>query len=73
MHDAVAATLRAERARLDVTMDELARRSGLSKSTIVRMEKGARSPDVEQLSALVGVYGITISQLFAEAERRAGT
>ena len=49
---AIAAELRAARARRGVTMDDLAARSGLSKSSIVRFEHGERTPTVVHLVIL---------------------
>lgn len=67
---AVAATLRAERAAVQMTQQELARRSGLGYQTVMRLEKGERSPNVAQLSALCSVLGLTMAELVERAEQR---
>ena len=69
--DSIAATLRAERARARLTMDELAERSGLSKSTIVRLEAGRRAPDTDQLAQLAAVFGLKVSEILRAAEASA--
>lgn len=49
---ATSAELRARRAFRHVSQAETAQRSGLSKSTIERLERGGRDMDVSQLIAL---------------------
>lgn len=67
---AVAATLRAERAAAQLTQQELADRSGLGYQTVMRLEKGERSPNVGQLAALCAVFGMSMSDLVERAEQR---
>ena len=67
---AVAAALRAERAASQLTQKEVAAKSRLGYQTVMRLEKGERSPNVEQLAALCSVYGLTISELIERAEGR---
>lgn len=66
---AVAAVLRAERARADVTQDQLVEMSGLSKSTIVRLEAGRRDADLSQLSAISEVLKIDLAYLVSEISK----
>jgi len=67
---AVAATIRAERAAAQLTQQDLAKRSGLGYQTVMRLEKGERSPNVVQMAALCSVFGIPMSELVERAERR---
>ncbi|WP_406098893.1 helix-turn-helix domain-containing protein [Streptomyces sp. NBC_01013] len=57
--------LRAERGW---TLDELARRSGMSRSTLSRFERGELSPTAAQLGRLCSVHGRTMSRLLLEVE-----
>lgn len=59
------AGLRAERGW---SLDELARRSGVSRSTLSRAERGEISPTASLLGKLCAVHGRTMSQLLAEVE-----
>jgi transcriptional regulator with XRE-family HTH domain len=57
--------LRALRRRHDVTLDELAARTGISKSTLSRLESGGRRPTLELLLPLARAYGVTLDELVA--------
>jgi transcriptional regulator with XRE-family HTH domain len=59
------AGLRAERGW---SLDELARRSGVSRSTLSRAERGEISPTTSLLGKLCAVHGRTMSQLLGEVE-----
>ncbi|WP_405983882.1 helix-turn-helix domain-containing protein [Streptomyces sp. NBC_00872] len=50
------------------SLDELARRSGVSRSTLSRAERGEISPTASTLGRLCAVYGRTMSQLLSEVE-----
>ncbi|MGD9526640.1 helix-turn-helix domain-containing protein [Pseudonocardia sp.] len=68
LEDAVAAAgprLRALRRRHDVTLEELAARTGISKSTLSRLESGGRRPTLELLLPLARAYGVTLDELVA--------
>ncbi|EOM77761.1 XRE family transcriptional regulator [Rhodococcus rhodnii] len=52
IRDAIARVLRAERARLDLTQDEVAARAGISKLTVFRLEAAQRDAKAPQLIAL---------------------
>lgn len=71
----LAGVLRAERRRLDLTIDEAADASGLARSVYYRLERGQRHVDVGQLEGIAGGFGTTITELLqkagAEVERRA--
>ncbi|GII96124.1 DNA-binding protein [Sinosporangium siamense] len=49
-------------------LDELARRTGVSRSTLSRLERGEISPTAGLLGKLCTAYGRTMSQLLAEVE-----
>ncbi|MGC5615972.1 helix-turn-helix domain-containing protein [Georgenia sp. Z1491] len=61
--DAVGPRLRRLRQRRDVTLAELAERTGISSSTLSRLESGLRRPTLEQLLPLARVHGVTIDEL----------
>nr|WSW70592.1 XRE family transcriptional regulator [Streptomyces sp. NBC_00995] len=50
------------------SLDELARRSGLSRSTLSRLERGELSPTAAQLGRLCSVHERTMSRLLMEVE-----
>jgi transcriptional regulator with XRE-family HTH domain len=58
--------LRAERA---LTLDELAKRSGVSRSMISLIERAESSPTASILDKLAASLGVTLASLFAEEER----
>jgi transcriptional regulator with XRE-family HTH domain len=59
------ANLRAERGW---SLDVLAERSGISRTTLSRLERGETSPTASLLGKLCTAYGRTMSRLIAEAE-----
>ena len=67
---AVAAQIRAERAAAGMTQQQVMDRSGLPKSTYLRMESGERVADVGQLAAFCAAVGIPVSALMQRAEDR---
>lgn len=50
------------------SLDELSRRSGVSRSTLSRLERGELSPTAALLGKLCTVYGRTMSRLLLEVE-----
>ncbi|MFI6862845.1 helix-turn-helix domain-containing protein [Streptomyces sp. NPDC050421] len=50
------------------SLDELARRSGMSRSTLSRLERGELSPTAAQLGRLCSVHERTMSRLLLEVE-----
>ena len=50
--DVIADSLRRERRRTGLSLSEVARRAGLSKSTLSQLESGAGNPSLETLWAL---------------------
>ncbi len=67
----LARRLQQERAARRLTLDALARRSGVSRAMISRVERGESSPTAAILGRLCAGLGITLSTLFAEFERSA--
>jgi transcriptional regulator with XRE-family HTH domain len=65
----VAARLRQLRADHGLTLDELAKQSGVSRSTISLIERAESSPTASVLDKLAASLGVTLAALFAEQER----
>ncbi|ADB50789.1 helix-turn-helix domain-containing protein [Conexibacter woesei] len=71
--DGVGARLRALRRRRGHTLSELAERTGISLSTLSRLESGRRRPTLDLLLPLARIYATTLDDLVgmpAPAERR---
>ncbi|WP_432164613.1 helix-turn-helix domain-containing protein [Streptomyces sp. bgisy031] len=64
----LAARLAALRAERGWSLGELADRSGVSRSTLSRAERGEISPTASLLNRLCAVHGRTMSQLLSEVE-----
>lgn len=62
----VASTIRALRESSAMSLSELARRSGLSKAALSRLETAQGNPTVETLWALAQALGVPFSDLIAE-------
>jgi transcriptional regulator with XRE-family HTH domain len=60
---AVGPRLRRLRLRRDVTLAALAEQTGISASTLSRLESGLRRPTLEQLLPLARVHGVTLDEL----------
>jgi transcriptional regulator with XRE-family HTH domain len=65
----VAARLKALRAERGLTLDELARRSGVSRSMISLIERAESSPTASVLDKLSAALGVTLASMFAEETR----
>jgi transcriptional regulator with XRE-family HTH domain len=65
---ALAARIRLERTAREWSMDELARRSAVSRAMISKIEREECSPTAMVLGRLSGAFGISISSLLANAE-----
>ena len=66
LHQAIAEAgprLRQLRAQQDLTLDELSAQTGISKSTLSRLESGTRRPTLELLLPLARQYGVTLDEL----------
>lgn len=59
----IATSLQRERRRVGISASELARRAGVSKSTLSQLESGTGNPSVETLWALSTALGIQFSRL----------
>lgn len=59
----IAAAVRRERTRRELSLGELARRAGLAKSTLSQLEAGAGNPSVETLWAIAVVLEVPFSRL----------
>jgi transcriptional regulator with XRE-family HTH domain len=64
----LAARLAGLRAEHGWSLEELARRSDVSRSTLSRLERGEISPTAALLGRLCAAYGRTMSRLLAEVE-----
>jgi transcriptional regulator with XRE-family HTH domain len=65
----IADRLKALRAGLDLTLDELAKRSGVSRSMISLIERAESSPTASVLDRLSAALGVTLASMFAEDAR----
>jgi DNA-binding Xre family transcriptional regulator len=61
--DAVGPRLKRLRLRRDITLTNLATETGISASTLSRLEAGLRRPTLEQLLPLARAYGVTLDEL----------
>jgi len=61
--DAVGPRLKRLRLRRDITLLDLAEETGISASTLSRLEAGLRRPTLEQLLPLARAYGVTLDEL----------
>jgi transcriptional regulator with XRE-family HTH domain len=69
MERRIAVRLKALRARLGLTLDELARRSGVSRSMISLIERAESNPTASVLDRLAAGLGVSLAGLFAEEGR----
>lgn len=56
--------IREFRARFDMTQDELARRVGVRRETIVFLEKNKYNPSLRLAYDLARVFGVSIEEVF---------
>ncbi|MBF6173754.1 helix-turn-helix domain-containing protein [Nocardia blacklockiae] len=61
--DAVGPRLRALRRQRETTLVDLSAATGISVSTLSRLESGARRPTLEQLLPLARAHGVTLDEL----------
>ena len=61
--DAVGPRLKTLRLRRDITLSDLAAETGISTSTLSRLEAGLRRPTLEQLLPLAKAHGVTLDEL----------
>jgi transcriptional regulator with XRE-family HTH domain len=62
----IAANLRALRARRDLSVVELAKRSGVARATLTKLEAGAGNPTVDTLYALADALGASLGDVIGE-------
>jgi transcriptional regulator with XRE-family HTH domain len=58
------------RSQRNWTLDDLAQRSGVSRATLSRLERGETSPTASLLNRLCHAHGLSLSRLLAEIEAR---
>ena len=61
--DEIGPRLRAARLKKDVTLEELAETTAISKSTLSRLESGQRKPSLELLLPVVAALGIALDDI----------
>ncbi|SKB09032.1 helix-turn-helix domain-containing protein [Aeromicrobium choanae] len=61
--DAVGPRLKHLRQRRDITLNDLSEETGISISTLSRLEAGLRRPTLEQLLPLARAHGVTLDEL----------
>ncbi|MFE1716054.1 helix-turn-helix domain-containing protein, partial [Streptomyces sp. NPDC058728] len=61
--DAVGPRLRALRRQRETTLADLSATTGISVSTLSRLESGTRRPNLELLLPLARAYGVTLDEL----------
>jgi transcriptional regulator with XRE-family HTH domain len=66
----VARLLRNERIRQGVSMDRLARKSGLSQPMISYVERGLRNPTLDTLLRIAAALDVDLSKLLKQALKR---
>lgn len=66
----LAARLQRLRVQRGWTLDDLAARSGVSRATLSRLERGETSPTASLLNRLCAAHGLSMSRLLAEVEAR---
>jgi transcriptional regulator with XRE-family HTH domain len=66
--DLVGSRLRRVRTERGVTLTDLAERTGISKSTLSRLENGQRRPSLELLLPLARTYGVPLDDLVGAPE-----
>lgn len=69
LNQALANEIRAERARQRLTQAQVIEKSGIPRSTYVRLEAGERVIDVQQLDKIAHAFGIPMRELVDRAER----
>src|SRR5271169_4558794 len=67
----LASRLRAEREARGWSISDLATKSGVSRAMISKVERGEASPTAVLLGRLSGAFALTLTALFARAERDA--
>lgn len=69
-NQAVATALRLERAIADLTMEEVAARAGIAKSSYSRYESGERQITLQQTMQICEVFGISLTAFAKRVQER---
>ena len=69
---ALGRALKARRAELGITQEEVAHRSGLARSYVSGAERGAINVSIGNSKRLADAVELSLSELFARAERLGG-
>ena len=69
--DMVGKRVRAERLRRTLTLDELSKRAGVSRSMVSAIERGAKAPTVLVLDRLATALGTSLARLFQDETQSA--
>lgn len=72
LNQRIGARVRLERENLGWSLTQLAARSGVSRAMVHKVERGDCSPTATLLARLSGAFGLSMSELIARAEMRAG-
>lgn len=67
---AVSEQIRAERAAAGVTREQITEATKIGRSTLYRIERGERVPDMVQLAQIASVLPVTVEQIIARATER---
>lgn len=60
--------IRARRAKLGITLETLAKRTGVSRAMLSEIERDAKNPTIKVVCQIAEGLGCTVSQLLGEAE-----
>ena len=60
-------SVRVYRERSGLTQEELARAAGVSRQTVIALERGSYAPSVTLALRLAGVFGVAVEKLFSLA------
>jgi transcriptional regulator with XRE-family HTH domain len=60
---AVANNVRAQRAHRQMTLDDLAARSGVSRGMLVQVEQGRTNPSINTLTRIADALGVTVARI----------
>jgi transcriptional regulator with XRE-family HTH domain len=60
------AAIRRERSALRISQDELARRSGLHRTYVSELERGARNPSVGSIQKIAQALEVPVARLFEQ-------
>jgi transcriptional regulator with XRE-family HTH domain len=67
----VAAVLKEEREKRNLSLKSLAKKSGISRQTISYVEQEVQSPSLDTLLRITSALGVDLAKVIARAQRRA--